>query len=545
MVILFVIVFALLIGGLWLWVKHLRQEKLRERQRLARIASGASAQPTTSVSAGSNSNAANAGASAPAKVTKLAISSHEADVLDATLRSQMKELVEKWRVADKEDTAWRAAGSEHDSASRAWDSLTRHLYLSSTNPDDVRAYIAARVAAHMRRVKAYAGLVDLVPRQMPAANSVEAALAALTHSLKRVDKLASQEMPKSLLPVVRAAQAMRDSFIGRVASFKEGAETRSKACPKSLKARPKGPSRADIEGKLTSLVACLEAALVCYSSAAEATDDAAEAFAQYLDLDETRFREPQKPTTEEVGRYLQEIEEWSKARLASERKSSASLAVLSRNIDKCQKAFALVKEALDKLSGVKGKDVDETVEATIVVAETMLSLSSLHSEVQKLTEWTALDLKTSPHITTVTPAESAEASTLKGLARTAGYAVAQLNVARAKVRQVEEKPMPPLSRAPSFQGVDVDLHIESYGKWLEEEAQIRKQIEQLVAELEVAKNAREARQAKVHSSAEALAAKASAMGKTFSDSSADELRVTVIASHKLVELNSDKAILPF
>jgi len=549
---LFVLLMLLLCGGGYLWVKRLKQKKAEAFEKLKRVADGAAlpkSSPAGAASAQGASSTTTGGAPpvpgepepvAAPEPPKLRISVEEGARYGITLRQQMESVLAPWKAAELEFAEFQRVDSEFNDAERklrwsvnvpsASDAASVKSYT-----DDLSMVYATHIQAGLRRSVLARALPEVI-------RPLEAPLNALIQSLKPVRDCSAEELPPGLYPVVAAARHLCDRAKRAVADLAKSASESAKAAPKP---RPKGPARPTYEPLLTDLAAKFEAAVAAYvefsavrSPAVQACDSIGRQAA------ESRFRQPQRPTQEEVGQYLQEIETWAGEQLTLQREAAPLVRKHKDSCERFTRAQEALKEAASKVAPLKDKEIDVEAEAAILAADRFnkdYASRLADSGASESKTLSAVELLDHASVPSLSASESVEVSNLRKLARTVGFAVAQENVAHAKWSAETRKPEPGSVRFPVLQSsTAVDQLVADFERYLGQEAVRESRCAQREATIEVAKANHEARAEKTRSSRDALGKKAEQIKKLLNPGSADELRVVILAALKLTSLLSEK-----
>lgn len=560
MVIAFLIVFAAVLGGGYFLVQYLRKKRLDERKRLSEVARALDRSPvraptsrkTTATSdqaatsetatsetapgqSGNGPGSENTGGEGnqdakPAVKPKVPMTKAWTNLV-SLLREQAMAVYASVIEAAALDSELFQAKEELESAIR--DKGRSPVLPHSSNLDEIEKSIKESGEPVKRERKAFAIIVEKTPASKAATEKAQADWEALTLSLRRVDLDDLASIPDEALPVVLAANKVRLWAKGDIEAYAERAAKRLAPKPRS-----KGPSLAKIEDALADMTRKLVDTLQYRSDKLVGVHSEASNLVSAADqFEEWTAREPNKPTAEDVGRYLQETEDWATRRLAAQRAAVEALTAYVPNRKTYEKMLADLGRAVDKLKYILATTVDEEAEALVSAAFRMHArmdsrFREAHSDVDK---WLARDFDRSKPVYVTTPEQDEEIKALRQMARTLGFAVAQRNVAWVKHSQAKGKSRPyePSEPRVSSREFDFEALAGSFKSYLAEVASNAVTNEQIDAEIEVIGNALEARQAKVKQTAELLSAKSKGAVKKMDDETADETRIVAAFAAKL------------
>lgn len=261
-------------------------------------------------------------------------------------------------------------------------------------------------------------------------------------------------------------------------------------------------------------------------------------------LDNTRVLKPQKPTQEEVMRYLLDIEGNERKRLTAEREAVLLLA-------ECKRLSASLSLSLDLMTGSMRQheqllnDTGNPLytsahDAAKLIYETLKTWrESTDKELLQMNRDEKKPWRHNAPVATLSPQDADELKALRALTRTVGFAVAQAFVATQKLNSVtNDEPSSPyaprVDREEDFTRVTarfdeylkkVTVHTGEKHKWQ--------------SQVEVVGQALAARSIKVVESSKILETKARALAKSMKAETADELHITVCAAMTMVELNKE------
>ncbi|MFA6211444.1 MAG: hypothetical protein WC714_18555 [Candidatus Obscuribacterales bacterium] len=277
-----------------------------------------------------------------------------------------------------------------------------------------------------------------------------------------------------------------------------------------------------------------------------AADDArVEASSHFSELDSltrTRFKAPQKPTPEEVMRYLASVEDWTVSVHTTKRQAVEQLSAAKKLLQQAKASTAELQGAYQALSKklLDGRDEDNIALAMAIA----LIISDLNSSLERRSkslltlEQENAAVKVPTSVTSETAADLERIKALRVIARTAGFALAQATVAENKLSQLRyDEP----SGAPSQPKVDRDQtfasHLGRFGQFVKKKESHISATNRWEAEKEIVAGALAARSEKVRESNKAMSTACATTIKSFSATTCDQLRVVAGMLEKLVLLN--------
>ncbi len=539
---IFLLVMLSICLGVYLWVRRAKDKKRKEHEHLVKVATGAGSTlvlPGSSGTLPGGTSGATAGNGASEEIELLpkpVMSATAAVAYGGKLREKLKALLEAWRVHQESWGAWGAAASEQSLAKESVSNATRR------SPETVdRETFALRLRERYERLaKARNEVEKLRPDLHRPLNAVVGELNALSELLKRVEGYAQESFPPGLYPVVEAARHVRDSVKiwveSRAKMVKESQE-------KGTKKKSKGPDASSVKGDLDDLAGKFDTVVAAHAEV-ELAKQKALAVVEQLDSRGAKsdFHQPQRPTEEEVGLYLREVEVWAEEMLPAARSSAEKI----EEFEKPKAAYLRVLEefqaALKKVSYLSSRDVAPEVEAAVEAASVYQRKwgESLPSELHaQSNEFSALQLKKSAPVATCSAAESEVVDLLRKLARKVGFAIAQQNVAYHKWEAAKNQIRPSLPSQPGIVisgTMDVDKLFLDFDVYVSESGRVTKERERIAAEVAVILSAWEARREQTGAARDLLNDQAQAALKQKHSGTADKLRVALLASLKHVDL---------
>lgn len=538
MIITFLVVFAALLGGGYLLIMHLRKRRIAERQRLSEVAKGFDLKPAARKSAPADALADGTGeepapdeAPPPKKVVPM---SKEWVNLVERLKTQALALFASANEASKLDSE---CDNLQSAIKRRRERLDWEAVLpTSSKLEAIKVAIETNQDTPRSLRKAEDGYAQTAPAATIAAQKAKADWEALTGTLRHVDLDDHSSMPDEVLPVVLAAAKIRNWAKGMVEKTSESAAKRTLP-----QARPKGPSVERIQDSLEELMRKLVDTLQYRDDNICAPHTECSTLVTAADsFEEQTIREPNKPTAEDVGRYLTELEEWAVNRLKAQRAAYAALKRYVPNRAVYAKMLIDLKRSVDGLVYVVGTSVDPEAESLVSAAQRMFKEidSRFHKVAGDVDSWQTRSYDRSEPVFATTGEEDEEIKVMRQLARTVAFAVAQRNVAAVKYANAQHKLRPSQAYEPRVPDeLDFDKLALGFREYLDLQARNAADNAQIDAEIEVIFNALEARNAKIKQSAELLSSKAKAAAKKIDDDSADEFRVVTAFGSRLCALH--------
>jgi len=289
------------------------------------------------------------------------------------------------------------------------------------------------------------------------------------------------------------------------------------------------------------LLTRIMAAIECLFISEKAVSDASITRLELDALHETRFTPPQKPTPEEVMRYLMSVEDWT----------ISVAAARTHFLDKTAAAINALAEAKTVLSEYTGASQVEGKKLVATQSEDHIALSlalqtvcgdltaSLSAAEKSLMEGQQkVTFKAIPEVVAQTATDQELLKALRLSARTVGFALAQANVASKKLSQMRQDrpdyaPSPPkVERNETFA-----KHTGLYSQYLKRLEKYTNSVKVANAEIELVETALAARLEKVRETVKTMSQAGAAAVKSFSRTTCDELRVVTGMIEKIAQLN--------
>lgn len=535
---------ALCVCG-YFWVKRLKRQKVEEFERLKRVAEGASlpnafksgAAAADTTSGGSVTVENGDGSVAATRKPKLLMSAEEGARLVATLREQMQAVLIAWRTTDEDWRQCERVASDAETADRVSN------FQTWSNPDDlasIKSNLDRFREAWQRQRTTRAQARDMLASVPELLRPLEAPLNDLGRSVKRLrsSEDAPEQFPPGVHTVVVAACNFHDHVKWR---HDDWLKTAAKAAKEAPKPRPKGPAKERYEGQVASLSDKLDAAVAAYAEFSKTRQEAVsteESLKRHTNRND--FRQPQRPTQEEVGQYLKEIEIWAASGLERQRALAPLVVAFDSTYERFQQATDALKEAIGDVAQLAGKEIDADADAL------MRAATFFHATpVAELRRWGLRDMpdvhaaKTLEHpsVPVLSAGEVPEVNNLRKMMRTVAFALSQQNVAGAKHSAEKGKPALTGASLPNCNTtIEVDAYVSDYERYLTQHEEYSALGEQRAAAIAVAQANWEARRDKTKSAAVALGKRAELVSSSLLAGSADELRLVTLAAEKLAAM---------
>ncbi|MBS1995530.1 MAG: hypothetical protein JSS86_04435 [Cyanobacteria bacterium SZAS LIN-2] len=262
-------------------------------------------------------------------------------------------------------------------------------------------------------------------------------------------------------------------------------------------------------------------------------------FRTLAEFEEKTFVFPQKPTPEEILRFLTDLENWAGEKLTAQRRVEELMAAARNASKNTSDALKALQRSRGRTSPVLNDARRVIDEALILTANNVVtSIETAIAQFNKSQMEAGLKLpKVTAPVTNPQPEEEAQIKLLRGLERTVAFALAQQTVASAKLALVQQNEPCGKARAPRVE------RSESFAKYLSQNEAFLKQQQVETAEYDkwaegrdLVQMAFEARKAKLAETSGALSSKLAEVLKTVTATPADELLVVNSVAAKMVQL---------
>ena len=305
--------------------------------------------------------------------------------------------------------------------------------------------------------------------------------------------------------------------------------------------RPAGP-RKKFEALIDALTRSLKATIETYEKTRVAREEARFAVEVVSSLDSAQIVEPQKPTAEEVGRYLHELDMLARKHIPAQRQAAASILTFRKYMTALDDAIKDLAPAVRKSSHLEALDLSGDDEAVVIGAREILETLRVQYRdfVRSADDWVARKYDNSTEVTETFDDETALMEQLQVQVRNLGNAIANKAIARAKYDQLKEVAAEHLPEMPTwsrYTHLNVDDRVSEVGKYLVLAAAVNARNEKQNAIKMVAFDAFEARQELARRLAGSLAGVATTIERTLQHPMSDELRVRLFAIRKVHMLN--------
>jgi hypothetical protein len=475
---------------------------------------------------------------------------------------RLQELCEKllltWREATDANGAYekarRARSQAHDEISYSL-TMSRLRSLLQSSPtaelgfgtflDKGKNLYAATLTSGYKRADTYAAAVT-TPAQ------AKAAWDALTAALQQYPESFLRTLPNNLAAVGLAAYQLKNVSKNSIENLlSEASSIRSLEGEIKSEAQTQAPECSDEETKVNKAAAAKVARdligrqitlLQAYLAADKARDDLSSLYNDLEHYQWSRFTPPQKPTPEEVMRYLVSVEDWVSESLSTKRQIVAKKLELARLMAELK---TLASEWQGAHKAVSARLTDFYQEDDIVL-ELALSANSrlIAAAVQSLEKSVASleaehpPFKIAAEVTVVSSSDDQAIKAARAGARTLGFALAQAVVADNKLEQLRtNQPYDSSSQPKVDRNVGFARYLNQYTHFLKSQDSHAVKHKRWEDEKEVVNAAREARYEKLRLASKATHQLAISSAKSLSSASADELRIVVAMLDKLVVLN--------
>ncbi|MBK9280605.1 MAG: hypothetical protein IPM93_20775 [Candidatus Obscuribacter sp.] len=257
---------------------------------------------------------------------------------------------------------------------------------------------------------------------------------------------------------------------------------------------------------------------------------------------EKSVKRPQKPTPEEVMRYLAEIEDLEKEALGEERQAALTLAETRRQVSILENEAAALSTAIQAASQAREPQTGQKTDVLLKAAQ------QIHKELGEWREKTTAgcnayqEKKWRSRQSTGNAPTAQEEEAIKALRafnRTFGFAVAQATVAAAKERSLNAREPSSPNKPRIEREEDFGKALTGFDGFLKKQEAYRAEYHQWASQVEVVKTALLARIEKMKEAAKAMETRASVDAKSVDNKSADELIITIAASLKMAKLHEE------
>jgi len=581
-----IMLFALVGGGIYLWVKRQRKLLLKKKMDLAEssktldsggpsvldsVSSPVSRSTTSSASDrpqinASESGGTNDGADGGKETTAVV----EPPPVDSKFGARFRQAAPTIKeLAVKLMDAWNEASVVHSAEERAWYEVKdfsstivvavdcRYLYGSP----DASAFVEGSWQHYDQVVTNFKNWYDLSRRVKGTAESAGVAFEALRQALKPYDKSNVVYLPPDLQGLCISAHNVLETSKKSIETLLKDVQECTQRVEKAELAGE--PLKRDVLDKLfigdektfaegthaddqddtnearASLKQAMIEAISNHQEQKKAFDELSTNFSQLEELGKQSFVFPKKPTPEEIQRFLTELEEWSKEKLSAERKVSELLAACRRAVKSVNESVKALKRTRGRTSPVL-KDAKRSVDESLLLAanKAVFDLEKAIEEFEKtMTSSTEKQPKVSAPSLTAAAGEGEAIKLMRGHERTVAFALAQKTVAAAKLANTQQNEPYGKARSPRIERSD------GFEKYLEQNLKYLAQAEVEAAEhdkwaegRDLVQMAFDARQAKLVEATKDLSTKLAEVQKTSSATPTDELLVVNGIAAKMVQL---------
>jgi|GEM_PF-3133455 len=588
-----ILLFALVGGGIYLWVKRQRRLLLKKKMDLAEssktLDSGGPSvldsvgspvsKPTTSSASdrpqinAPESGGANGGVNGGTPDDTNSVDKSAAVVdppVDSKFGARFRQAAPTIKeLATKLMEAWNEASVVHNAEESAWYKVKefastivlavdcRFLY----HVPDATAFVEGSYKHYAQVATDFKTWYDFSRQVKGTAEAAGAAFEALRQALKPYDKSNVVYLPPDLQGLCISAHNVLETSKRSIENLlKEVQECTTRVEAAELKGEPLkrdvleklfvGDEKTFAEGThaddlddtneaRASLKQALVEAITNYQGEKAAFDELSANYSRLEELGKQSFVFPKKPTPEEIQRFLTELEEWSKNKLAGERKVGELIAA-------CKRAIKSINESVKALKRTRGRtspvlhDAKRTVDEGLLLAANK-AVADLEKGLAEFEKTVAKAVEEQPKVSAPTPTatavEDVAIKSMRGHQRTVAFALAQKTVAAAKLALTQQNEPLGSARAPRIE------RSEAFEKYLELNLKYLAQTQVEAAEhdkweegRDLVQMAFEARQAKLVEATKDLASRMAEVQKTSSATPADELLVVNGVAAKIVQL---------
>lgn len=585
----FLIVLAAIGGGIYLWVKRQRKNLLKKKTELAQsskvlvpreaslldtFASPVSNTPARSTDGerpqinASPDTTAGEGAEHLDEAAEKAKAA--AEVEDTKYVASFRQAAPSINdLAEKLMAAWDEATTAYNAEDRNWDLVgesRRTIYLGNDcrffgNSGDASKFVKDLNAHFAGGLSNYKHWLATSAEVNPKAQAAGAAFEALRLALKPFEEHRSDLLPVDLCVLCQTAhKLLKVSRESIEKLLKSAQETLQKVEKEVLAGKPlkrekleklfTGDAKTFVEGThaddqrdtleareafVGAMIAAIEEQLKCSNG----TSAVQQVFAKLEEIGKRTFTYPQKPTPEEIVRFLTEVELWSVEKLECERQVAPLIAQADQGIKALKDAVKALKRSRGRTTPVltdANRTIDEglILAANKVVSDLETAIESAAAELSKSVE---KQPKVDEPVLTATAEEEATTKLLRADARKVAFALAQRAVASTKLAQIQRlepslEGMPPrIDRTDGFA-----KYRAQYQTYFDRRAQKQAAYSKWAEGRDVVQMAYDARKAKVTEVSQALSSKMAGVQKTSTTKTANELLVVGGMATKIVQL---------
>ncbi len=323
-------------------------------------------------------------------------------------------------------------------------------------------------------------------------------------------------------------------------------EERQKAIPQKPAPKKLGPPRETFQLLFDALTAQVTHAIAVYGKTLAAKKDAKDAVDAVTALDEQPIIEPMKPTAEEVGRYLFEVDQRARLQIPAQRSAAVTVLKFRREMLQLYDAFKDLAPPLRKMGYLEAYQIEVEVEALIVASRKISDyLKQIHFQWMRLVDkWSSMSLDTSTPVEEQPIEEIEIIDLLQVQVRNLGVAVANKSIAGTKFHSMANTKPADAPKPPCFSFYDptkLDEEFDKAAKYLGDFAAVALANELEDAKRSMASDAFDARQELARRLSAKLAHTVDVIGNTLKKPMSDQLRVMFFGVRTLHRLNGGPA----
>lgn len=214
---------------------------------------------------------------------------------------------------------------------------------------------------------------------LEALTNASARLADFVSLKEALKQLAAESRDLSTSPRLAAALSLGDKMSERLDGSVKAFEERiaqKQTLATAVKRKPAPPKR-KYQGNLDACLVAMERLIVIHDRAFQSMLDATGAVDALDELSTKRFVEPQKPTSEEVTRYLGELKLWAQDSLPASRNAAKCVMTARQYQATVERDLKLAQLAFDRVAGLEAMAVDHDVRAFVIANRAILARITL------------------------------------------------------------------------------------------------------------------------------------------------------------------------
>jgi hypothetical protein len=372
------------------------------------------------------------------------------------------------------------------------------------------------------------------------ANARLVVFVALKDALKQL-AAQSRDLPTS--PRLDAALSLADTMAQRLdGSVKtlEALIAQKQTLVITIKRKPAPPKR-KFQGNLDACSVAMERLIVIHEKALQSMEEATRAVDAVDELSTKKFVEPQKPTSEEITRYLGELKLWAQDSLPASRDAAKCVTNARQYHATAERDLKLAQLAFDRVAGLEAMEVDHDVRAFLVANRAILSRITLSTRNWRFicNRWAQRVFDKTAPVTETRDDEQEAIDNLERTLRNIGVVVATKRNAKVKYDSISKNRRfeLPQYELRAFNSSQVEAVIASMEEQIEKEEAVALENQRKNDEVDAAWDAYQARIAKageLTKSAEKLARR---IERALRTPRSDELTFVLMMVDKLRQLH--------